>query len=133
MFALFAEKRCKLVRMHSLFSFIIFRPSLLRSNAILGAKKLPCNHIFHVSCLRSWFQRHQTCPTCRLNVLRPAPETQTTNHGVPPPQPQPVPPHNAGVPPLFAFPAWQPPFMPPPPMPHMNLGQANAPSKFSHL
>ncbi|CAL8110748.1 unnamed protein product [Orchesella dallaii] len=35
-----------------------------------GAKKLPCNHIFHVSCLRSWFQRQQTCPTCRLNVLR---------------------------------------------------------------
>jgi len=23
-----------------------------------------------VSCLRSWFQRQQTCPTCRLNVLR---------------------------------------------------------------
>ncbi|KAK9496875.1 hypothetical protein O3M35_012902 [Rhynocoris fuscipes] len=35
-----------------------------------GAKKLPCNHIFHTSCLRSWFQRQQTCPTCRLNILR---------------------------------------------------------------
>jgi len=34
------------------------------------AKKLPCNHIFHRSCLRSWFQRQQTCPTCRLDVLR---------------------------------------------------------------
>ena len=34
------------------------------------AKKLPCGHIFHVSCLRSWFQRQQTCPTCRLDVLR---------------------------------------------------------------
>ena len=34
-----------------------------------SAKKLPCNHIFHVSCLRSWFQRQQTCPTCRLNIL----------------------------------------------------------------
>ena len=33
------------------------------------AKKLPCNHIFHVSCLRSWFQRQQTCPTCRMNIL----------------------------------------------------------------
>ena len=30
-----------------------------------SAKKLPCNHIFHRSCLRSWFQRQQTCPTCR--------------------------------------------------------------------
>ena len=36
----------------------------------LGAKKLPCNHIFHATCLRSWFQRQQTCPTCRLEVLR---------------------------------------------------------------
>ncbi len=32
-------------------------------------KKLPCNHIFHVACLRSWFQRQQTCPTCRMDVL----------------------------------------------------------------
>uniref|UniRef100_A0A7E4WA68 E3 ubiquitin-protein ligase hrd-1 n=1 Tax=Panagrellus redivivus TaxID=6233 RepID=A0A7E4WA68_PANRE len=34
-----------------------------------GAKKLPCNHIFHPNCLRSWFQRQQTCPTCRTEVL----------------------------------------------------------------
>ncbi|BHF61028.1 E3 ubiquitin-protein ligase synoviolin [Sparganum proliferum] len=33
-------------------------------------KRLPCSHIFHATCLRSWFQRQQTCPTCRLNVLR---------------------------------------------------------------
>ncbi|XP_022698357.1 E3 ubiquitin-protein ligase synoviolin B-like [Varroa jacobsoni] len=32
-------------------------------------KKLPCNHIFHAACLRSWFQRQQTCPTCRSDVL----------------------------------------------------------------
>ncbi len=30
-----------------------------------STKKLPCNHIFHKNCLRSWFQRQQTCPTCR--------------------------------------------------------------------
>lgn len=42
----------------------------------LAAKKLPCNHIFHTSCLRSWFQRHQTCPTCRLDILRPTPIIQ---------------------------------------------------------
>ncbi|KAI6199323.1 RING-type E3 ubiquitin transferase [Aphelenchoides besseyi] len=34
-----------------------------------GAKKLPCSHIFHPNCLRSWFQRQQTCPTCRTDVL----------------------------------------------------------------
>ena len=33
-------------------------------------KKLPCNHIFHTNCLRSWFQRQHTCPTCRLDVIR---------------------------------------------------------------
>ena len=37
-----------------------------------STKKLPCNHIFHKNCLRSWFQRQQTCPTCRLDVLRSA-------------------------------------------------------------
>lgn len=41
------------------------------------AKKLPCGHIFHTTCLRSWFQRQQTCPTCRLNILR-APTTNST-------------------------------------------------------
>ncbi|KAE9543535.1 hypothetical protein AGLY_002335 [Aphis glycines] len=50
-----------------------------------AAKKLPCNHIFHTSCLRSWFQRHQTCPTCRLDILRPTPPTtQNSNIPVPP-------------------------------------------------
>ncbi|VDL59538.1 unnamed protein product [Hymenolepis diminuta] len=34
-------------------------------------KRLPCGHIFHTSCLRNWFQRQQTCPTCRMNILRP--------------------------------------------------------------
>lgn len=40
-------------------------------NAETGTvKRLPCNHIFHVTCLRSWFQRQQTCPTCRMDILR---------------------------------------------------------------
>lgn len=42
-----------------------------------NAKKLPCGHIFHTACLRSWFQRQQTCPTCRLNILRTTPPTPT--------------------------------------------------------
>lgn len=43
---------------------------ICREEMVTGAKKLPCNHIFHSSCLRSWFQRQQTCPTCRMDVLR---------------------------------------------------------------
>jgi len=43
---------------------------ICREEMHLMCKKLPCNHIFHTSCLRSWFQRQQTCPTCRMDVLR---------------------------------------------------------------
>jgi E3 ubiquitin-protein ligase synoviolin len=32
-------------------------------------KKLPCGHILHFSCLRSWLERQQNCPTCRRPVL----------------------------------------------------------------
>ena len=35
----------------------------------LRAKKLPCGHILHFSCLRSWLERQQNCPTCRRPVL----------------------------------------------------------------
>ncbi|BES90402.1 Ring finger protein [Nesidiocoris tenuis] len=71
-----------------------------------ASKKLPCNHIFHTSCLRSWFQRQQTCPTCRLNILR-APGNNQSPTQPPPPrarpeQQQPPPPRpdfQWGVPP----------------------------------
>ena len=32
-------------------------------------KKLPCGHILHLSCLRSWLERQQNCPICRRPVL----------------------------------------------------------------
>lgn len=32
-------------------------------------KKLPCGHVLHFSCLRSWLERQQNCPTCRRPVL----------------------------------------------------------------
>ncbi|KAJ2866015.1 hypothetical protein GGI22_001381 [Coemansia erecta] len=36
---------------------------------VLGtAKKLPCDHLFHRSCLRSWLVRHLSCPTCRATL-----------------------------------------------------------------
>ena len=33
------------------------------------AKQLPCNHIFHYSCLRSWLEHHSSCPTCRFSLI----------------------------------------------------------------
>jgi E3 ubiquitin-protein ligase synoviolin len=32
-------------------------------------KKLPCGHILHYMCLRSWLERAQQCPTCRRSVF----------------------------------------------------------------
>jgi E3 ubiquitin-protein ligase synoviolin len=32
-------------------------------------KKLPCGHILHFGCLRSWLERQRVCPTCRRSVL----------------------------------------------------------------
>ncbi|KAI1371522.1 hypothetical protein F4677DRAFT_435435 [Hypoxylon crocopeplum] len=31
-------------------------------------KKLPCGHILHFGCLKSWLERQQVCPTCRRSV-----------------------------------------------------------------
>lgn len=77
-----------------------------------GNKRLPCSHIFHTACLRSWFQRQQTCPTCRMDVLRQPAATAAAaaaNNGVAPPPaagqaaPQ-APPNMPGQ----AFPQWPP-------------------------
>ncbi|SMN18905.1 similar to Saccharomyces cerevisiae YOL013C HRD1 Ubiquitin-protein ligase required for endoplasmic reticulum-associated degradation (ERAD) of misfolded proteins [Maudiozyma saulgeensis] len=32
-------------------------------------KKLPCGHMLHLSCLKNWMERSQTCPICRLAVF----------------------------------------------------------------
>eukprot|EP01134_Creolimax_fragrantissima_P000716 CFRG0716T1 len=36
---------------------------------MMNAKKLPCGHMYHASCLRSWLEHHGSCPTCRLSLL----------------------------------------------------------------
>ncbi|TRZ09920.1 hypothetical protein HGM15179_017179 [Zosterops borbonicus] len=100
---------------------------ICREEMVTGAKRLPCNHIFHTSCLRSWFQRQQTCPTCRMDVLRaslppqPPPEPPTPAPAQPPAGPQPqnfpqglLPPFPPGM-----FPFW-PPVGPFPPGPGMQ-------------
>ncbi|KAM6976910.1 E3 ubiquitin-protein ligase synoviolin [Aplochiton taeniatus] len=101
---------------------------ICREEMVTGAKKLPCNHIFHSSCLRSWFQRQQTCPTCRMDVLRasnpnqtpaPAPAAAAAPAAPPnapaPPQPGNVPPGMMPAFPPAMFPFWGPfPGAPPP-------------------
>ncbi|XP_067831782.1 E3 ubiquitin-protein ligase synoviolin [Heptranchias perlo] len=90
---------------------------ICREEMVTGAKRLPCNHIFHTSCLRSWFQRQQTCPTCRMDVLRATLPTQTP----PPQQPQqqvpqtPLVPQQPNLPPgmMPPFPPGMFPFWPP--------------------
>uniref|UniRef100_V5I8N2 RING-type E3 ubiquitin transferase n=1 Tax=Anoplophora glabripennis TaxID=217634 RepID=V5I8N2_ANOGL len=64
---------------------------ICREEMTSASKKLPCNHIFHTSCLRSWFQRQQTCPTCRLNILRTS--TNNNNNARPAPEQRPAPPN----------------------------------------
>eukprot|EP00731_Ephydatia_muelleri_P027281 Em0019g154a len=53
---------------------------ICREEMTQRCKKLLCGHIFHTACLRSWFQRQQTCPTCRLDVLHPAAANGTRQH-----------------------------------------------------
>nr|XP_020451046.1 E3 ubiquitin-protein ligase synoviolin [Monopterus albus]XP_020451047.1 E3 ubiquitin-protein ligase synoviolin [Monopterus albus] len=81
---------------------------ICREEMVTGAKKLPCNHIFHSSCLRSWFQRQQTCPTCRMDVLRASNNNQTPAPAqVPPPAPA-APANAAPAPPANVLPAFPP-------------------------
>uniref|UniRef100_A0A7N6FIS3 RING-type E3 ubiquitin transferase n=1 Tax=Anabas testudineus TaxID=64144 RepID=A0A7N6FIS3_ANATE len=109
---------------------------ICREEMVTGAKKLPCNHIFHSSCLRSWFQRQQTCPTCRMDVLRASNTNQTPAPAqAPPPAPAapanapPAPPANGMLPgfPPGIFPFWGPfPAVPPPPPPPAATAAAAA-------
>ncbi|KAL5008820.1 hypothetical protein ScPMuIL_014401 [Solemya velum] len=89
---------------------------ICREEMVSQCKKLLCNHIFHTSCLRSWFQRQQTCPTCRMDVLR-MPRPQTTQQTpAPPPQQnqQPAQPQMPNMfPGMYGMPMWA----PPPPLP----------------
>ncbi|KAK5173070.1 E3 ubiquitin-protein ligase hrd1 [Saxophila tyrrhenica] len=44
-------------------------PPARRRDEGLRAKKLPCGHILHLRCLKSWLERQQVCPTCRRPVV----------------------------------------------------------------
>lgn len=35
---------------------------------IYTARRLPCGHLFHNTCLQSWLEQETSCPTCRLTL-----------------------------------------------------------------
>ncbi|KAI0940486.1 hypothetical protein AcW1_003667 [Taiwanofungus camphoratus] len=61
-------------------------------------KKLPCGHIFHFQCLRSWLERQQSCPTCRRTVLETSASNQAQAQGRPEGARAPAPQPGAGPP-----------------------------------
>lgn len=46
-------------------------------------KRLPCGHVLHFACLRSWLERQQRCPTCRRPVLEENSTTDVNAEAVP--------------------------------------------------
>lgn len=57
-----------------------------QTNERLRPKKLPCGHVLHLGCLKSWLERQQFCPTCRRPVIE---RSSTVNNPAPiPAQPQ---------------------------------------------
>jgi E3 ubiquitin-protein ligase synoviolin len=40
-----------------------------RDGPNMTPKKLPCGHIFHFHCLRSWLERQQSCPTWSVRLV----------------------------------------------------------------
>ncbi|KAL4642193.1 E3 ubiquitin-protein ligase AMFR-like isoform X2 [Arapaima gigas] len=57
--------------------FAVASPEELASNnddcaicwdSMQTARKLPCGHLFHNSCLRSWLEQDTSCPTCRMSL-----------------------------------------------------------------
>lgn len=43
------------------------------------ARKLPCTHLFHTSCLQSWLEQDTSCPTCRLGLSIQSPGSMETS------------------------------------------------------
>lgn len=56
-------------------------PAHVRRDEGLRAKKLPCGHILHLRCLKSWLERQQMCPTCRRPVIATPPANAPAQAG----------------------------------------------------
>lgn len=53
------------------------------------ARKLPCGHLFHNSCLQSWLEQDTSCPTCRLALSMQANHRENAPE-IPPESPTPA-------------------------------------------
>lgn len=51
------------------------RTCIICREEMVSARKLPCGHLFHFRCLRSWLERQQACPTCRRSIIGDQSET----------------------------------------------------------
>lgn len=54
-------------------------------DSMASARKLPCGHLFHNSCLRSWLENDTSCPTCRQSLaddLQPEQEGERQPRGM---------------------------------------------------
>eukprot|EP00039_Didymoeca_costata_P019344 m.337157 g.337157 ORF g.337157 m.337157 type:complete len:603 (-) comp18063_c0_seq1:62-1870(-) len=74
---------------------------ICREEMTTQAKRLPCGHVIHLRCLRSWMPRAQICPICRADILtldanqapaqpaqqQPPPQQQQQAEAQPQPQP----------------------------------------------
>jgi len=74
---------------------VICRDSLFEASK---PKKLPCNHIFHIDCLRSWLVMQQVCPTCRAEIPAETPSSFATAPQAPAPTQPPAAAPTAGGP-----------------------------------
>lgn len=54
-------------------------------------KKLPCGHVLHFGCLKSWLERSHCCPTCRREVFATEQVPEWTHHAEGDAQPIPEP------------------------------------------
>eukprot|EP01122_Echinamoeba_exundans_P013258 TRINITY_DN5757_c0_g1_i1.p1 TRINITY_DN5757_c0_g1~~TRINITY_DN5757_c0_g1_i1.p1 ORF type:complete len:665 (-),score=93.29 TRINITY_DN5757_c0_g1_i1:21-2015(-) len=50
-----------------------------------AARRLPCGHIFHTACLRSWLEHNHTCPTCRHPLIDDSAQNRNAPRGPMPP------------------------------------------------
>ncbi|KAF9171234.1 hypothetical protein BGX20_007929 [Mortierella sp. AD010] len=50
-------------------------------DSMTSAKILPCGHIFHLFCIRSWLEHHSSCPTCRRSLVSKTESNGHSNNG----------------------------------------------------